>query len=197
MTSSGISCCALLVCLDLAAASDVATIAPLYERGLAGDQRAVLQCISALDHALQTEPDNQLARVYLGSAWTLRSRDLGIGLAKLSALNKGIALMDEAVAGAPGDAHVRLVRAITCQALPFFTGRPKMARGEFIALVEAVTERPEKLAPADRQLLYLEAGFSAKNSGDNQRAIELWKRGLDHQTDPKLTEKLKAALAHS
>ena len=103
-------------------------IADLYGRGLRGDEQAVVDCISALEERLAIQPNDQLARVYLGSAWTLRSRDLLIGPGKLSALRKGIALMDEAAAAAPNDANVLLLRAVTNEALPVFLGRRKVAR---------------------------------------------------------------------
>ena len=67
-------------------------IRALYKRGLAGDKYAVEQCIVKLEKAVATEPDNQIARVYLGSAYTLRSRDLWFGPRKLEALKRGLAL---------------------------------------------------------------------------------------------------------
>ncbi len=54
-------------------------ITELYRAGLAGDKAAVEQCIEKLEAVLKDQPNNQLARVYLGSAYTLRSRDLGFG----------------------------------------------------------------------------------------------------------------------
>ncbi len=76
----------------------------LYARGLAGNRQAVIECIAKLEEILAAAPDNQLARVYLGSAYTLRSRDLGFGKAKLDALRKGLALMDAAATAAPDNA---------------------------------------------------------------------------------------------
>lgn len=78
-------------------------VAALYARGLAGNAQAVIDCIAALEKRLANAPNDQLARAYLGSAYTLRSRDLGLGKAKLDTLRKGLALMDEAVAAAPGN----------------------------------------------------------------------------------------------
>ena len=96
--------------------------------GLAGNAQAVIDCIATLEQMTGHAPDDQLGRVYLGSAYTLRSRDLGFGKAKLDALRKGIALMDEAAAAAPGDASVQLTRAVTNEALPAFLGRRYVAR---------------------------------------------------------------------
>src|SRR4051812_22062684 len=86
-----------------AAPNEQKEIQELYQRGLRGDANAVNQCIAKLEGVSQREPSNQLARVYLGSAYTLRSRDLAIGPKKLGALKRGLAVMDEAVAAAPND----------------------------------------------------------------------------------------------
>ncbi len=110
-------------------------IADLFARGLRGDEQAVVDCISALEAKLAVQPNDQLARVYLGSAWTLRSRDLPIGPGKLSALRKGITLMDEAAAAAPDNGDVLLLRAVTNEALPVFLGRRKAARAQLDELL--------------------------------------------------------------
>ena len=169
--------------------------AGLYARGLTGDKQAVIDCIATLEQMLTTAPDNQLARVYLGSAYTLRSRDLGFGKAKLDALRKGIALMDAAAAAAPENAHVQLTRAVTNEALPVFLGRRSVAREQLNDLVAQVEKNPEKLKPADRQLLYLNAGEAAKHAGDKGRATGLWQRGLTINADAKLTQEIRTAMA--
>lgn len=169
-------------------------IAALYQQALAGDAPAVVQCIAALEAVLKSEPENQLARVYLGSAYTLRSRDLGFGREKLDALKKGLALMDTAAHAAPDNARVRLVRAVTNESMPFFLGRRKVARDELYALAEIIRRDPAKLDPNDQQLLYLNAGLAAKQSGDKETAVKFWRLGLTKPADPKLTAELNAAL---
>ena len=180
---------------SLSAAPNDTPAAGLYARGLAGDQQAVIDCIAELEKVLAATPNDQLARVYLGSAYTLRSRDLGFGKAKLDALRKGIALMDEAAAAAPEDARVQLTRAVTNEALPIFLGRRKIARAQLDELLATVEKDPAKLKPADQQLLYLNAGEAAKRAGDKARAAELWRRGAAIKADAKLTQELKTALA--
>lgn len=178
----------------LLAAPFETAIAQLYERGLRGDEQAVVECIRALEGKLVSQPGDQLARVYLGSAWTLRSRDLPIGPAKLSALRKGIALMDEAAAAAPDDTGVLLVRAVTNEALPAFLGRRKVARAQLDELLGLVEKGSAKLKPADQQLLYLNAGEAARQAGNKKRARELWRRGAELKADAKLTQEIAAAL---
>jgi hypothetical protein len=170
-------------------------IAELYARGLAGDQQAVIDCITALETRRAAQPNDQLACVYLGSAWTLRSRDLPIGPGKLSALRKGIALMDEAAIAAPNDARVLLLRAVTNEAFPFILGRRKIAQRELEELVALVGKDPGRLKPTDRQLLYLNAGEAAQKAGEKARAAELWQRGAAINADPKITQEIRTALA--
>jgi hypothetical protein len=170
-------------------------IADLYARGLRGDEQAVIDCISALEAKLAIQPNDQLARVYLGSAWTLRSRDLPVGPGKLSALHKGIALMDEAATAVPNDADVLLLRAVTNEALPGFLGRRKVAHTQLDELLALLEKGSAKLKPADQQLLYLNAGEAAKRAGDKERARELWRRGAALKADAKLTQEIAAALA--
>ncbi|HEY2801922.1 MAG TPA: hypothetical protein VGI85_15125 [Chthoniobacterales bacterium] len=181
--------------LSLGATSDDAKIARLYARGLAGDKQAVIDCVAALEQTLVAQPNDQLARVYLGSAYTLRSRDLPFGVAKWNALRHGMGLMDEAAAAAPDNGKVRLLRAVTYEAFPALLARGRTARHALDDLVAAVEKNPEALKPSDQQLLYLNAGEAAEKAGDKTRATELWQRGLALHADEKLTEEIRAALA--
>lgn len=181
---------------SLGATTDEAKIAGLYARGLAGDKQAVIDCVTALERTLGARPNDQLARVYLGSAYTLRSRDLPFGIAKWNALRHGMALMDEAAAAAPNNGKVQLLRAVTYEAFPSLLGRGKVARQALDDLVAAVEENPKKLALPDQQLLYLNAGEAAEKAGEKTRAMELWQRGVALRADEKLTEEIRAALAH-
>lgn len=169
-------------------------IATLYARGLAGDQQAVTDCMAALEKVLAAQPDNQLARVYLGSAETLRSRDLPFGLAKWKTLQQGITRMDEAAAAAPENDRVQLLRAVTNEAFPAVLGRRKIARDALEQLVVEVEKDPGKLPPDDRQLLYLNAGEAAEKAGDPVRAKTLWDRGAELEGDAHLAAELRAKL---
>ncbi len=169
-------------------------IAKLYARGLAGDAGAVVQCIAALEQVLAAEPGNQLARVYLGSAETLRSRDLPFGLAKWKMLQQGIARMDEAAAAAPDEPKVLLLRAVTNEAFPAILGRRETARQALEDLVARVEKDPAKLSPADRALLYLNAGKAEALAGAKTRARVLWERGAALATDSRMQQELQTAL---
>ena len=125
----------------------------------------------------------------------MRSRDLPIGPGKLSALRKGITLMDEAAAAAPNDAKVLLLRAVTNEALPRFLGRSRVARAQLEVLVTAVEKNSNQLTARDRQLLFLNAGEAASRAGEKARARELWERGLAIGADAKMNAELKQTLA--
>lgn len=140
---------ALLTIDSAAVAGEQQEIARLYKSGLAGDARAVEECIAKLELLLNAEPQDQLARVYLGSAYTLRSRDMSFGPAKLTMLKQGVSIMDAAVAAAPSDPQVRLVRARTADSLPFFLGRKRSTREDFAWLAKVAERSPEKFSEAD------------------------------------------------
>ena len=167
----------------------------LYRRGLAGDANAVEKCIAKLEAVLKAQPANQLARVYLGSALTLRSRDLGFGPKKLQTLKQGVAVMDEAVTAAPNDPKVRLARALTTSALPSLFGHGASARTDFLLLAEAAERDASGFDQGDLQLVFYHGGEAAKKKGDTQKAIRFWREALRHPSDPKITQKLEAELA--
>ena len=178
-----------------AAPPDRREIDELYRRGLMGDKEAVEQCIAKLEEGLRVEPKNELARVYLGSAYTLRSRDLGFGPKKLQTLRQGLRVMDEAVANAPDDPQVRLGRALTTQALPGLFGRADESRNDFLQLADMAKNTPAKFSASDLQIVYYNAGLAAKTNGNTSRAQELWREGLRHGSDAALREKTEAELA--
>lgn len=170
-------------------------IAELYRKALSGDKAAVEQCIAKLDDALKSEPANQLARVYLGSAYTLRSRDLGFGPKKLQVLKQGVAVMNDAVAAAPNEPKVRLARALTTSALPGILGYKAETRKDFEELTAMAQRTPEKFEEGDLQIVFYNAGLAARENRQRDRAIELWKEAQRHRADEALAKKIEAELA--
>ncbi len=187
----------LLLCLASAQAApnEPQKIQALYRRALEGEKPAVLQCITALEALLESEPTNQLARVYLGSTYGLLSRDLGIGPKKLSTLKRGVAIMDEAVAAAPNEPKVRLIRALTTAALPGFLGYRARTREDFKTLAQMADAQPTKFEEGDLQIVYYHAGLEAKTAGDRAQAVTHWQKALAHPADPQLSAKIRTELA--
>jgi hypothetical protein len=172
-------------------------IEDLYRKGLMGDKEAVEQCIAKLEEGLRSQPKNELGRVYLGSAYTLRSRDLGFGPKKLQVLRQGLRVMDEAVANAPNDPKVRLGRALTTSALPGIFGRSTESRNDFLQLADLAGTAPEKFTSSDLQITFYNAGLAAKANGNHARATDLWREGLRHGSDAALKQKIEAELARA
>ena len=187
---------ALCACgFAFAAPPDRKEIDELYRRGLLGDKAAVEQCIEKLEEVLRVQPKNELARVYLGSSYTLRSRDLRFGPKKLQTLRQGLRVMDEAVANAPDDPKVRLGRALTTQALPGMFGRATESRNDFLHLAEMAKTAAGKFSAADVQIVYYNAGLAAKTNGNAARAQELWREALRHGSDDNIRQKIETELA--
>ena len=143
----------LTLCVSAAAAPTEQQIAVFYKRAVAGDKEAVEQCVALLETAVKEQPNNQVARVYLGSAYALRSRDMSFGFAKLSTFRRGMALMDEAVAAAPDNPRVHFVRGLTCDPLPAFLGRKQIAHDDFVRLAEMAKQSPEKFTSGELSVI--------------------------------------------
>lgn len=143
----------LFVVPRLAFAVDEQAIAPVYTRAVAGDKQATEKCIALLEQAVREQPQNQLARAYLGSAYALRSRDMSFSVAKLQTFRRGMALMDSAVTAAPDNPRVRLVRALTCDPLPAFLGRKQIARDDFAKLAKMASQSSEKFSAGELKLI--------------------------------------------
>jgi tetratricopeptide (TPR) repeat protein len=184
----------LLVSPLMAAPPEQKEIMELYRRGLGGDAKAVEECIAKLEAVLKTQPSNQLARVYLGSALTLRSRDLGFGPKKLQTLKQGVAVMDEAVAAAPNEAKVRLARALTTSALPSIFGHGASARQDFLLLAKSADTSANELEPGDLQVIYYQAGLAEKRAGNRHEAKTFLQKALQYDDDPVLTKKVRSAV---
>ena len=147
-----------LACSLKAAPNEQKEIQELYRRAVAGDKNAVSQCIEKLEAVLTTDPKNQLARVYLGSSYTLRSRDLGFGPTKLRTLRQGLAVMDEAVGTAPNEYKIRLVRALTTSSLPAFLGQRTKSKNDFEWLAQMAKKNPDSFEPDDLQIIRENSG---------------------------------------
>jgi hypothetical protein len=61
--------------------------------------------------------------------------------------------MDEAVAAAPDEPHVRLVRALTTDSLPFFLGRKKSSRDDFDWLGKKAAQSPQTFSEGDLAII--------------------------------------------
>ena len=151
------------------------------EKAVKGDEQETKALTADLEKWTKEQPDNHLLQAYLGSVYTLDSRDAWPGPGKLTFLRNGGALMDAAVAAAPDNPAVRLVRAIDYFELPAIFGKRQTARLDFELLmkqIEGVEKSPYTLDVATQQAIYYYAGMSFYQLSDYDQAKDAWGRGL-------------------
>lgn len=131
----------------------------------AKDTTTIDHMIDRYQSRLESDPEDQLAKVYLGSAHTLRSAESFWGPTKLEHLKKGGALMDAAVAAAPNNPRVRFIRAVNGYKVPKRFKRRSVAVSDFVVLVPIAEKGGHGLSKRERQamLFYAWKTFSEEN----------------------------------
>jgi tetratricopeptide (TPR) repeat protein len=167
------------------------------EKAVKGDEQETKALTADLEKWTKEQPDNHLLQAYLGSVYTLDSRDAWPGPGKLTFLRNGGALMDAAVAAAPDNPAVRLVRAIDYFELPAIFGKRQTARLDFELLmkqIEGVEKSPYTLDVATQQAIYYYAGMSFYQLSDYEQAKDAWSRGLKLDPASELAGKITVEL---
>ena len=131
---------------------------------LHGDSDQVDAQIERYQARLKISPNDQLARVYMGSAHSLRAKTSFWPLTKLNYLKKGQRLMDEAVSKAPKQPRVRLIRAIASYKVPEKFGRRKVAIADFEKLLPVAASGPSDLTDKERQTILYYAWLTYKDA---------------------------------
>ncbi len=168
-----------------------------HEKAANGDSKETKALTSDLEKWTKEQPKNYLLQAYLGSVYTLDSRDAWPGPGKLTFLRNGGKLMDDAVAAAPDNPAVRFIRAIDYFELPWFFGKAKTARDDFQLLLKQINgeaKTPYVLDIATQQAIYYYAGLNDKQLGQPDLAKAAWQSGI--KLDPKsdLAAKMQAEL---
>jgi hypothetical protein len=165
-----------------------------HEKAVNGDTNETKVLTADLEKWTKEQPKNYLLQAYLGSTYTLDSRDAWPGPGKLKYLEDGGKLMDGAVAAAPDNPAVRFVRAIDYYELPFFFGKGQTAREDFELLLKQVdgdVKTPYVLGVRTQQAIYLYAGLSYKKLDHPVDAKAVWIKGIALQPDSDLAAKMK------
>jgi hypothetical protein len=167
------------------------------EKAVNGDTQETKALTADLEKWTKEQPTNYLLEAYLGSVYTLDSRDAWPGPGKLTYLRNGGKLMDGAVAAAPDNPAVRFVRAIDYYELPFFFGKGQTARDDFQILLKQVDgeiKTPYVLNVETQQAIYYYAGLSFKHLSQDSQAKAAWERGLNLAPASDLGVKIAAEL---
>jgi tetratricopeptide (TPR) repeat protein len=168
-----------------------------HQKAVDGDAKETKALTADLEKWTREQPNNHLLQAYLGSAYTLCSRDAWIGPGKLTYLQNGGKEMDAAVIADPNNPAVRFVRAIDYFSLPAIFGKRQTAREDFQILVkqvDGVIKTPYRLNLETRQAIYYYAGMSFDQLDEPKQAKETWERGLKLNPASPLGLKIQAKL---
>ncbi len=156
-----------------------------HDKAVKGDTKETKALTADLEKWTQEQPTNFLLQAYLGSVYTLDSRDAWPGPGKLTYLKNGGKWLDGAVASAPDNPAVRFVRAMDYYELPFFFGKAKTARDDFQILLKQINgeiKSPYVLNVETRQAICYYAGLSYQHLSQAPQAKDAWLLG--YKLDP-------------
>jgi hypothetical protein len=157
-----------------------------HEKAVAGDTKETKALTADLEKWVEDQPTNFLLQAYLGSVYTLDSRDAWPGPGKLAYLKNGGKLLDAAVTAAPDNPAVRFVRAIDYYELPTLFGKRPTARADFAILLKQIdgeTPTVYVLSIETQQAIYYYAGLSLQQMAQPADARRVWIKG--YALDPK------------
>ncbi len=148
---------------------------------LEGNSKAIEKQINKFVQVLNQNPNDHLARAYLGSAYALRAKAGIFGPSKLLYLNKGKKQLNAAVEAAPHDPRDRMVRAIGYYKVPTrFKTRPT-AVSDFEFLMKAISQKNCPLLVNEKQAALYYAHLTCKEE-DHKDAAKA--KLLCHQLAP-------------
>lgn len=138
------------------AASDAASVATYktwHDVCLGGDTGKIDTQIKKFEAQLAKDPNDHLAQAFLGSACALRAKAGSWPPTKLKFLKLGKQHLDSAVAAAPDDARVRMIRAIAYYKVPErFDVRPTSLK-DFELLIPIAKNPKGRLKPNEQQAI--------------------------------------------
>lgn len=175
----------------------VRQVQDLHQRVVEGKEKALDRLVPSLEKLVREQPDNRLLQAYLGSAYTLASRDAFPGPDKLKYLKQGGATMDAAVEAAPREVAPRFIRAVNYFSLPALFGKRDTARDDFQLLLREIRNPAarETFNVETRQAIYWYAGMSSKQLRQPDDARDAWQEGIALDPQSELGQKMAAALA--
>lgn len=157
-----------------------------HDTGAKDNEEAAKLAEKYFNDLLKLQPTNALAIAYLGSTLTMRARDSFWPTRQLSLVKDGIRTMDRAVALAPNDITIRMVRAMNNVHMPRWLDRETIVRDDFAWLWEQVQKQPAYFQTDDKQDIARCYGETLLKAKQKDKAKEIWQTGLN--LDPKTKE---------
>lgn len=126
----------------------------LMEQAIFGRSEAFDAALEQFEAILQIDPQHPLARVNRGLIWVHRAAEATAPAEQLQQARRGFAEMDAAVALAPDDPQVRLVRAINAYQMPRGVERRAVAGQDFAWLLDWLDTSGDTRPPLARRILF-------------------------------------------
>jgi len=175
-----------------------------FERVLAGDAAAHQRAHAQFEKLVEAEPGNPLYLAYLGSTFAIQGREAWAPWTKMKLAEKGLGLLDKALAlltpehdhqavrGIPISAEVRLNAAVTFLAVPGFMNRTEPAR---VVLADALASPSFAATPGTFQARLLAQGaLLAKRDKKAAQEAEYLRRAVAAAPDAAIAGPARARL---
>lgn len=158
-----------------------------------GTAGAADRALAAFDAALQAAPSSVRARAGRGLALIAQALEAPIPQ-KLALARRGCGDLDAAVAAAPDDVAVRLMRATSAMKMPLLLERQAVAESDFALLLAAARDDGVTMRAATRRgIFYHAAAFALKERRTG--AIELLEEAARISATEPSDEQIQSMLA--
>lgn len=170
----------------------------LHGEGVLGNAASVQEANRLLELLRRDYPGVPLAEAYHGSTMILVARDATKPLDKLKWCKNGLMLLDKAVAAAPHDLMVRLLRGKAAAQLPEkYFKRTQTAIEDYTFLIDQELRQPGVLEADEYSNIIYELGEAYSSIGRNRDAVMCWSnlqtRTLTPDMRQRVSQKLQAA----
>jgi tetratricopeptide (TPR) repeat protein len=145
-----------------------------------GESTAPKESVKYLKRAKKLYPDDALIGAVLGSSTTMMgkyAKDKVTEGRKL--VNKGGALLDRAVASAPDDALVRIIRANNSRGLPKLFGRRHYFKEDLLHVEKLIDKSPSAYNEDLKAQVYYRLGAAYNDEGDIASAKLYFKKAVE------------------
>ena len=157
-----------------------------------GDEDASDAALALFKDFYAENPNDAVVRAFYGDACTIHAKYVFF-LFKPGWADTGFAHLDAAVASAPDNVNVRLLRALNSAEVPDYLGRDKVAREDFAWLLKRRDTHPEEFSPTLLRALYFYAGRYALQHQEPV-CVDLLTQAAAVPGDVPLCAKIKDAL---
>lgn len=174
----------------------IATLHARHQKAVEGDKKEVKLLVSDLEKLTAENPQNSLLLAYLGSTYTLQSRDAFPGPTKLELLKKGGKTLDQAVNQDPYNIATRFIRAVNYYELPRIFNKRNISREDFQIIVTQMESpgSPCYFSDETRQAIYYYSGFSYQQLKQPEQSKILWQKGIQISPFSSLGQKMQHEL---